>query len=245
MTEQIVAGMWGPRPEAPQQIGQRLAAFLERLSGISPVYTDWRFALDTEDPGPVAASEPAALARSIAARNPDEDVDYFGCRLALLIWRGDEPAVELSMHAGGIAGRAPNVVSLSVRPDLAAGAADVAALVDGLRDVLVALAEVWDVDHGTIYHHELIDELENELELDNSDPRCGRAVFLSHGRVRCGVPEGLPGIRIASRDGGLVLDLVGPNGVAPDLGSVVAANAALRTTGALAPLPFPMDRPKL
>jgi hypothetical protein len=114
-------------------------------------------------------------------------------------------------------------------------------LVRRSADILRALADAWDIDHGEVHNTVQHEAVKAAFGLMGSDPRCGRSVYLSANRAAL-APRGLPGVQTPTTNGGLLVDLSKGADDAPDLETIVEVNRALRESGALQRLPVPLDR---
>ncbi|WP_030623178.1 Imm52 family immunity protein [Streptomyces sclerotialus] len=236
-----VGGVWGPRQESPDQLAERWLRLLKRLARIAPEdFAGWRAEAVGQAEQLPENVDAAWFASYLARVNPQDDAATIGYSTVLVAARAGRPIITLSVGAGGTPQFAPQTAVVTVR---SADLNDAAPLVTRLPEVLTAIAECWDADWGDIADDDLLGALEKEYELDNSTPRCGRAVYLSAGR-RALVPEDVPGRRSVTENGGLVIDLGRPDGSAPDADHVLAVNGLLRKAGALEELPYPMDRAK-
>ncbi|UGY93372.1 Imm52 family immunity protein [Streptomyces gobiensis] len=242
MLDLVVRGFWGPRSEGPLELAERWLAFLERLRKLDPdTFCGWREVAESDAKAPATALDPVALAAYITAANPEPDAQQIGYRATVWTRQEGRPEVTVKVTGGGTADNVPQSVVVNLELMDEDHEAPQARL---LPEALVALADVWDVDWGDFYDDDLMDAVEEAYDLSNSSPRCGRAVYLSSGRKAL-APEDLPGRRLATGHGGVVIDLSGPKGEAPVTDTVIAVNGALRNSGALEELPYPMDRPKL
>ncbi|MFP8883737.1 MULTISPECIES: Imm52 family immunity protein [Streptomyces] len=237
-----VRGFWGPRKESPRELADRWLDFLARLKEVDEeVFADWRETAGAGPQAPRAALDPEGFAAYIVRGDPDPDAYPVGYRTSLWTQREGRPKAEIGVSAGGVADGVPQSVVLKLR---SRDADEDDPLVGRLPRALAALADAWDTDWGDFADRALMSAVREAFDLDNAGPRCGRAVHLSAGRAAL-VPEGLPGRRLPVAHGGVVVDLSGPGGEAPGTDLVLSVNETLRGTGALAPLPLPMDRPKL
>ncbi|MFP8963184.1 hypothetical protein ACLIYP_21925 [Streptomyces nanhaiensis] len=242
MINVTVRGFWGPRKESPRELADRWLDFLGRLEELDEeVFSDWREVAGTGPGSPRAALDPEGFAAYIVRSDPDLDAYPVGYRTSVWTRREGRPKAEIGVSAGGVADGVPQSVVLKLR----SGEADEDdPLIGRLPHALAALADAWDPDWGDFADRALTSAVRDAFGLDNSSPRCGRAVHLSAGRAAL-VPGDLPGRRLPVAHGGVVVDLSGPEGEAPGRDLVLSVNETLRGTGALAPLPLPMDRPKL
>lgn len=242
MINLTVRGFWGPREETPRELADRWIGFLGRLREVDgEVFSGWREVVEGGAEAPAAALDPEWFAEYIVRYDPDLDAYPVGYRTSLWTRQDGKPKVEIGVSAGGTADSVPQSVVLKLR---SGEMGDGDPLVGRLPHALAALADAWDVDWGDFADRALMSAVREAFDLENSSPRCGRAVHLSSGRAAL-VPDDLPGRRLPVAQGGVVIDLSGPDGEAPEKGLVIAVNEALRRTGALAALPVPMDRAKL
>lgn len=244
MPDLTVRGAWGPRKETPRELAARWWEFLGRLDAISPeIFTGWRQVREPGVAGQDALLDPDGLAAYIASA-AEEDSDYMGYTATLVTEDSAGLGVTLRATAGGQADYVPQrvVLQLSVAEEDLPEAQST--LLARLPEVLAALADTWDVDWGDVHDEDLADALDDAFDLDNSDPRCGRAVYLSRGRA-VAVPDDLPGERLLTEHGGLVVALDSSGGRPPATETVIAVHDTLRKSGALDPLPTPMTGPKL
>ncbi|MEY7981445.1 hypothetical protein AB8O53_34715, partial [Streptomyces pilosus] len=156
-----------------------------------------------------------------------------GTSLRLL---ADAPApgwkVEIAALAGGTPDSLPqSLVATITSPD---GAAPPAAA------LLTAVAEVWDPDHGDVGDRAVPAALKQEAGFKGGTPSGGWIGYLSAGRAARG-PADRRAERAELPTGGLLLTLAPPG----DTAAVVEAYETLRGSGALEPLPRPMNRPAL
>ncbi|MEU2429648.1 hypothetical protein ABZ611_08990 [Streptomyces sp. NPDC007861] len=230
MLDLTVRGLWGPREEDVDQLASRLSALLGRLAELAPeVFSGWR---GTD-------SDAASLASFIEAANTQDDDDRVNWIAILEAEQEGMPKATVTMRAGGTSPWVPLSLNVQLKSrTLEEAAVPVAAR---LPEVLLAVADTWDADWGDVHDDDLFFEVEDAFDLVGTDPRAGRAVFLSARRA-AQVPEELPGRRLPTAHGGLVIAFGGPEGQAPDAASVIAATETLRKAGALEPLPRPADR---
>ncbi|MER7399802.1 Imm52 family immunity protein [Streptomyces sp. NPDC000151] len=236
-----VGGVWGPRQESPDQLAERWLRLLRRLARIAPEdFAGWRAEAVGQAEQLPENVDADWFASYLSRVNPQDDAATIGYSAVLVAARPGRPIITLCVGAGGTPQFAPQTAVITIR---SADLNDSAPLVARLPEVLTAIAEEWDADWGDIADDDLLGALEKEYELDNSTPRCGRAVYLSSGR-RALIPEDVPGRRSHTEHGGLVIDLGRPDGTGPDADHVLAVNGLLRKAGALEELPYPMDRAK-
>lgn len=101
-------------------------------------------------------------------------------------------------------------------------------------EMLHIIAEAWEIDVGQVYNKTQYRAVSDHFDLENSHPRCGRAVYPSERRAPL-VPEGLPGTHTRTAAAGLMLDLTRGGAEAPTDETIIKVNAALRAAGALEP----------
>ncbi|SNS47596.1 hypothetical protein SAMN05216276_101045 [Streptosporangium subroseum] len=229
----LVRSFWGPRQESVEEVAARWTALLKRLGEIEPaVFGPWTGVSDF-GPDPSVEVETEALAAYLRESNADDGrLDRTGYRLALHTSARQTVQVSISGSAGGLSELVPMVVVIAITaPD------DSPSL--PYTEILRALAESWDIDVGDVTDDDILDALEDD-GLGPGDRSIGWGGYLSQRRAALLSDSGLslPGKAEPMTHGGVLLDLSGV-GTVEDL---VALNRQLRATGALEPLPPPMDR---
>ncbi|MFJ2898279.1 hypothetical protein ACIO87_25725 [Streptomyces sp. NPDC087218] len=239
MLNVVVNGLWGLRGESVAAVAERCAATLAALREIDGSTFDvWHEAEDGRPSDPVLAPSAAALAEYIERRNTGPDLDVIGYTASLWASNPGSPHVSLALHAGSTSQYAGNSVALSFRSREVDETAEV---IRRAPEILRLLAEHWEFDAGQVYDRPQYRAVAERFDLKNSDPRCGRAVFLSAGRA-ARAPEDLPGTYVRTAYEGLVVDLTCGGTKLPDIDTVIGANERLREAGALERLPKPFDR---
>ncbi|HEY9369794.1 hypothetical protein, partial [Streptomyces sp.] len=205
MIDFVVNGSWGTRPQTVQQLGVKWAETFAALHGMGEdALSGWR-----EDAGPrsrsaeFAAFTPEALTEYIERENRDADDPYIGY-VASLEKMQSRTMVRTSILVGGQSVWVTNSVVLSFSSRVVDE--DSVPAVRRAHEILRIFADVWDLDLGQVYRHSQDDVVDQELGLENTDPRCGLAVYLSANRAAL-APEGLPGIYTRTAHGGLIIDL--------------------------------------
>ncbi|MFB7210267.1 hypothetical protein [Streptomyces sp. NPDC056255] len=235
----VVNGLWGPREETVRSIAERWSGTLTALGDIDGQTFDvWHEAGDDLPSDPVLAPSVPALAEYIERKNTGPDLDVVGYTSSLWVRNPKAAYVSLATHAGGTSRYAPHSVSLVFRSREVDETAEV---IRRTPEILRVLAEHWEIDAGQVYDKPLYKAVAERFDLANSDPRCGRAVFLSAGRAAL-APEDLPGTYVRTAHGGLVIDLTRGGAESPSIETVIEANTRLRAAGALEKLPVPFDR---
>ncbi|CAL9452063.1 hypothetical protein [Streptomyces pilosus] len=240
----VVRGFWGPRQESAEELAARWSTTLERFAALLPEAAagraagaraagQWRTA-PASGPAVTLRPEAAPLLDALrTAREADPWAAANGTSLRLL---ADAPApgwkVEIAALAGGTPDSLPqSLVATITSPD---GAAPPDAA------LLTAVAEVWDPDHGDVGDRTVTAALKQEAGFKVGTPSVGWIGYLSAGRA-ARVPADLRAERAELPTGGLLLTLAPPG----DTAAVVEAYETLRKSGALEPLPRPMNRPAL
>lgn len=100
-------------------------------------------------------------------------------------------------------------------------------------ELLRMLAAVWEPDFGDVTDDNILDALEDESDYRVGDPVIGRFGYLSAARADA-IPDDLA-VDVTALPGGVLLQIRAGDGV-------VLAYERLRETGALDPLPRPLDR---
>ncbi|MFG2214965.1 Imm52 family immunity protein [Streptomyces sp. NPDC087769] len=239
MLNVVVNGFWGLRGESVPAVAERWAGTLTALGDIDgPTFGVWHEAGDGLPSDPVLEPSAPALAEYIERTNTGPDLDVVGYTTSL--WARNPAAAHVSMaiHAGSTSQYALNSVSLVFRSREVDETAEV---IRRAPEILRLLAEHWEFDTGQVYDRPQYRAVAERFDLENSDPRCGRAVHLSAGRAAL-APEDLPATYVRTAHGGLVIDLTRGGAESPDIETVIEANTLLRAAGALEKLPVPFDR---
>jgi len=238
----VVNGFWGLREEDPQAIAERWYVTLTRLGDIDhATFHGWHEAGDGVPADPLLMPSVPALADYVVRENTGPDLDVVGYGASLWAHNTDAAKVTSAVRAGGSSPYVTRSVSVSFRSRTVGEDVDV---VRRTPEILAVVAEAWDIDAGQVYDRPLYRAVADHFGLENSDPRCGRAVFLSERRA-ARAPEGLPGAYTPAADGGLVIDLTLGGTRTPSAETVIDVNTELRAAGALEPLTAPFDRAKL
>ncbi|MFE4688786.1 hypothetical protein ACFRH6_01880 [Streptomyces sp. NPDC056749] len=238
----VVNGFWGAREEGPQAIAERWYATLTRLGDIDHgTFHGWHEAGDGVPADPLLMPSVAALADYIVRENTGPDLDVVGYGASLWAHNAEAAKVTSAVRAGGSSPYVTRSVSVSFRSRTVDEDADV---IRRTPEILAVIGEAWDIDAGQVYDRPLYRAVADHFGLENSDPRCGRAVFLSERRAVL-VPEGLPGTYTQVANGGLIIDLTRGGTRTPSAETVIGVNTELRAAGALEPLIAPSGRAKL
>lgn len=242
MLNVVVNGFWGTREEDPQAVAERWYATLARLGDIDDgTFHGWHEAGDGVPADPLLMPSVPALADYIVRENTGPDLDVVGYGASLWAHNHEAAKVTSAVRAGGSSPYVTNSVSVSFRSRTVDEDADV---VRRTPEILAAIGEAWDIDAGQVYDRPLYRAVTDHFGLENSDPRCGRAVFLSARRAAL-APDGLPGTYTPVANGGLVIDLTRGGTRTPSAATVIDVNTQLRAAGALEPLTTPFDRARL
>lgn len=238
----VVNGFWGTREEDPQGIGERWYVTLTRLKGIDDgCFHGWHEAGDGLPADPLVLPSVSALTEYIERQNTEPDLDVVGYGTSLWAHNHGMPKVTSAIRAGGSSPYITNSVSISFRSRTVDETADV---IRSAPQILQVIADAWDIDGGQVYDKSQYRAVADRFGLENTDPRCGRAVYLSEGRAAL-APEGLPGTYTSTAAGGLIIDLTRGGSEMPSNETIIEANKDLRAAGALEPLRVPFDRHKL
>ncbi|WP_405631429.1 hypothetical protein [Streptomyces sp. NBC_01174] len=238
----VVNGFWGVREEGPPAIAERWYATLVRLRELDAgTFHGWHEAGDGVPADPPLTPSVAALTDYVVRENTGPDLDVVGYGASLWAHNSGAAKVTSAFRAGGSSPYVTHSVSVSFRSRTVDEDADV---IRRTPEILAVLGEEWDIDAGQVYDKALYRAVADHFGLENSDPRCGRAVFLSERRAAL-APEGLPGAYTPVANGGLIIDLTRGGTRTASAGTVIDVNATLRDTGALEPLATPRDRDKL
>ncbi|MGW1817940.1 Imm52 family immunity protein [Streptomyces sp. NPDC002125] len=238
----VVNGAWGAREEDPKAIAARWYATLARLADIDAgTFHGWHEAGDGVPADPLLTPSVPALADYLVRENPGPDLGVVGYGGQL--WAHNEGAAKATsnVRAGGLSPYITRSASVIFRSHTVDEDADV---IRRTPEILAVIGEEWDIDTGQVYDRPLYRTVADHFGLKNSDPRCGRAVWLSERRAGL-APEGLPGTYTPAAHGGLVIDLTYGGTRTPSVETVIEVNTQLRATGALDPLTPPFDRATL
>ncbi|WP_433567076.1 hypothetical protein ACQP1O_18970 [Nocardia sp. CA-151230] len=239
MLDVVVNGLWGPRRETVRSIAERWSGTLTALSDIDGATFDvWHEAEDDRASDPVLESSVSALAEYIERKNTGPDLDVVGYTTSLWAQNTAAARVSSAIGAGGTSRYASHYVALAF---VSREVDETAEVIRRAPEILRVLAEHWEIDAGQVYGRPQYRAVAERFGLQNSDPRCGRAVFLSAGRAAL-APEDLPGTYVRTAHGGLVIDLTRGGTDSPAIETIIEANTRLRAAGALTPLPTPFDR---
>jgi hypothetical protein len=136
--------------------------------------------------------------------------------------------------SGRTGGASPNLLQAMLIEIVSPEGADVPE-----SELLRMVAELWAPDFGDVVDDAERDAL-REVGARVARPAVGRIGYLSPARAAL-VPEELKAVRTPVPTGGVLLGIAPPGN--PD--AVAAAHVCLRDSGALEPLPKPMDRSML
>ncbi|MGW2084734.1 Imm52 family immunity protein [Streptomyces sp. NPDC001880] len=242
----VVNGSWGIRSEDVREIGRRWAKTLTALGELDgATFGDWHEAGhdDASDRVVLPSQDPVShdvLVDYIEDRNQGPDLDVVGYTTSLWAHNSGKLRVTSAIRAGGSSQYITNSIALVFRSRELDESTEV---IRRAPEILRIIAEAWDIDAGQVYNDSQYDAVADEFDLKNSDPRCGRAVYLSAGRA-ASAPEGLDGTYIRTAADGLIIDLTRGGTTVPDNEKIIETNRELRAAGSLTPLPLPIDRDK-
>lgn len=235
----VVNGLWGVREESTSEIVERWLTTLNGLGDVDALTFDgWHEAEDGVASDPVLEPSADTLTAYIERKNVAPDIGVIGVTSSLWAQNPGTPRVTVAVHAGGTSPWVTNSLAVTFRSREVKESAEV---ILRAPEMLRVIAEAWDIDAGQVYNKPEYRAVSDAFDLENSHPRCGRAVYLSAGRT-ASAPEGLDGTYTRTATGGLVIDLTRGGATAPSIEAIVEANRVLRTAGALEPIPEPYDR---
>ncbi|MEV7953584.1 hypothetical protein [Streptomyces sp. NPDC088141] len=208
-------------------------------------FGDWHDAGRGDASDPVVVPSEGAVSEEVVTdyierKNQGPDLDVVGYTSSLWAHNPGKLRVTTAIHAGGASRYIMNSISLTFR------SRDVDESTEVIRrsaELLRIIADAWDIDAGQVYNNSQYDAVDEKFDLRNSDPRCGRSVYLSAGRA-ASAPEGLDATYTRTAAGGLLIDLTRGGTTVPTVEAIVEANRELRAAGALESLPEPFDRAK-
>ncbi|WP_406861405.1 hypothetical protein ABZO31_13460 [Streptomyces sp. HUAS MG47] len=243
MVDFVVNGSWGKRPEGPRQVAAQWAETFAALESTGEgILGSWCHdaASHASSREFVPVSAPA-LTEYLERENRAHDAPYIGYSASLRTRQAGMPLVELSVRAGGQTQWVGSNVALSFSSRVVQD--DAVPALRRAHEILRILADAWDIDHGKVYRRAEYRAVKEEFDLDNSAPRCGRAVYLSANRAAL-APEGLPAEYSRTARGGLIVDLTYGGTREPSIDVILDVNRELRAAGALEALPKPYERDK-
>ena len=235
----VVRGFWGPRPEPVERLAERWNLTLDRLGRLLPAVGDgagspstWRV-VAASGPGEDLTPDEASLLSALRTAQAAEDwSDRTGIGLRLV--RQAEPGWKLEVS--GLAGGAPETLLQSMVLTVVSPGTTT----PPDAELLAAVAELWEPDFGDVTDDDVMDALEDDADWTVGDPSIGWLAFLSPARAAL-LPDDLTAVRKEVQGGGVLLDIAAPD----DPDAVVESYVRLRETGALQPLPRPLDRATL
>ncbi|OII69099.1 hypothetical protein [Streptomyces sp. CC77] len=238
----LVRGFWGPREESAEALAARWLRTLDGVAALVPeagrgAAGPWTWRRTRESGSAVLLrADATSLAGALGAVGAADDWSSstgYGLSLAIGDEEGAPWQVDVRGNAGGTSEFLPQSLVLAVTSPDGAQAPEAA--------LLALVAEAWAPDFGDVTDDDLLDALEDDGGFTVGDPCVGRLGYLSAARAAL-VPDDLAAARRDLPGGGALLD-VAPHAKGTD--AVVAAYVRLRDSGALQPLPRPMDRDML
>ncbi|MFE1509513.1 hypothetical protein [Streptomyces sp. NPDC058726] len=240
----MVRGFWGPRRESADELAARWSTTLERFALLLPEAaaggrTEWEWrTVPASGPAETVRPDEASLLGALrTARDADPWAAANGTSLRLL---AADPAPGWKVEIAVLGGSAPDsllqsLVATITSPDTSP---DEASFPDAA--LLTVVAEAWQPDYGDVGDRAVTAALKKEAGFRVGTPSVGWAGYLSPGRA-ARAPADLTADRVELPTGGLLLVLATPG----DTAAVVEAYETLKKSGALEPLPRPMNRPAL
>ncbi|MFF1274471.1 hypothetical protein ACFVZC_13820 [Streptomyces marokkonensis] len=241
----VVRGFWGPRQESAEELAARWSTTLDRFALLLPEAVggpgetagapswEWR-TVPAAGPAETVRSDESSLRGALrTAREADPWAAANGTSLRLL---ADSPAAGWKVEIAGLAGGTPDSLLQSLVATITSP--DEASLPDAA--LLTVVAEAWQPDYGDVSDRAVTSALKKEAGFRIGTPSVGWIGYLSAGRA-ARVPADLTADRVELPTGGLLLAITSPG----DTAAVVEAYETLRKSGALEPLPRPMNRPAL
>ncbi|MFG2376992.1 hypothetical protein ACGFY9_36700 [Streptomyces sp. NPDC048504] len=229
----LVRGFWGPREESVEELAGRWKATLDQVTRLLPhaaLPAEW---MVVSTPASSVPSDEGSLRAALQeARAADDWAKGTGTALRLTATGAPGWTVEVSGLAGGDSGFLLQSLVIGIHSPEDTE-------LPGTQ-LLAAVAEFWQPDFGDVTDDDVLDALEDEAEYGVGEPCVGRAGYLSPARAEL-VPDDLTAPRTAVPGAGVVLDIAADG----EVDTVVRAFERLRETGALRPLPRPMDRATL
>ncbi|MFI9821676.1 Imm52 family immunity protein [Streptomyces sp. NPDC052013] len=238
----VVRGFWGPRQESTEALAARWSTTLTRFAELLPAAVrrnadDGARTWHTTESVPVQPDEKSLLDALRQAQSADDWSAADGTSLRLL---AADPAPGWKLEIAVLAGGTPQYLLQSLVATIVAP--DDARLPDA--DLLTAVAETWHPDYGDVSDRAVTAALKKEAGFKIGTPSIGWVGYLSPTRASR-VPAALASTvrQLPPADGplGALLSITHPG----DTDAVVGAYVSLKASGALDPLPQPMNRPTL
>ncbi len=235
--KRTVRGFWGPRKESADELALRWKTTLDRLAEALPAAhsREGETWMRIPDHGP-AVGFPVDAASIRAVLRAEQEGDDWSDRTGVapeLVRLGEEG---WKLTAGGRAGGVSDTLLQAVLIEI--HSPEHTEVPEG--DLLAVLAETWDPDYGDVSDSATRSVLRERGGAEAAQPVVGRLGYLSPARAAL-VPDDLAAVRTPLSTGGVLLDIAPPG----EHEAVLAAHLRLRGSGALQPLPRPMDRSKL
>lgn len=230
--ERLVRVFWGPRAESFEEQAARWEATLGRVAVLLPQVRPpgsgdlWTWQRVRDGSAVPLTPTPAALDAALR-EGWEDDGGLFLVVTGPAGWK-------LDLY--GLVGQESEYVSNSMV--ITVRSPDDAAVPES--ELLAAVAELWDPDTGNVLDDDVFDLLEDHADYETGDPAAGWLTYLSPARA-ARVPDDLKAVRTQLPTGGVLLDIAAPG----DHDALLAAHLRLRESGALQPLPTPMDRSTL
>jgi hypothetical protein len=156
----VIQSYWGPRREAPAQLGQRYWKMLKTLELVNPAFGNWQFAGMMRF-WQLPAGPGSALTRLISAcvdtADDGDPTPINGYRFGASARAHPDTVVTLNVHAGFYAPNPPffaNTAGLQTAPLNERNAAFVTSPI--FKAALIAIAEAWDATWCAAYPWDII-----------------------------------------------------------------------------------------
>jgi hypothetical protein len=230
----LLAFYWGPRREASRYCAQRLSASIVAMRSLEPeALAQWFTTGRTRQDVRPLETDASSLSSYLEAT----DGNGLGFHFNIVSLPGgsleSEQYVRLSGHVGSyenIAGTVANALVLEIQGETGEQERRWLRLAPELA---IALAESWQPDWG----YAGPGALRRQQEASGfSGPFAGYLTYLSPGR-RALLTDPMPGATHVTRDGGLMISLIGGTGEPPLAEEVERLAVVLRTSGAFVPTP--------
>ncbi|MER7606823.1 Imm52 family immunity protein [Nocardioides sp. NPDC127503] len=231
MDELIARGFWGPRQEPPDQIADKLVAFLAALDDVVGETLRW----SSLHLASRLIAEPANALQVISdAFHRNTDAPHLGVTQAYEA-RGERiEDFSITMTVGGYS-ETPNVRNTFV---LKGRGEDAEALAD---PILRQLVSVWDPDWAAVAPRSIMRLLSEVHPVGEPGPKMGCLTYLSAGRAQA-LPSGMDKHLEKLDNGGVVIGSGEPDGFL-SVEKVTEFAKVLRLSAAFSPTPT--DRSKL
>jgi hypothetical protein len=156
----VIQSYWGPRREAPAQLGSRFWRMLQSLGGVNPAFSSWKFiGTDRFRPLPLGPGNELTrlIADGVATADDGDPTPVYGYHFGASARADPKAVITLLVHAGSYPPSPPyfaNTAGLQTQPLNEHNAALVTMPI--FKAALIAIAEAWDATWCGAYPSDII-----------------------------------------------------------------------------------------